>query len=130
MVPALLTLRRLKTRFGHSEQEERPPAFDPPLDDSPVPPSRVSVIDARSFDHDAQALADSFKRQQPVILNLQRADRELSRRMVDFCAGLTYALDGRIQPIANQLFLLTPRNAEVSDEQSQRLAKQVFFNQL
>jgi len=126
----LLALRRLKTRFGHSEQEERPPAFDPPLDDFPVPPSRVSVIGATSFDRDAQALADSFKRQQPVILNLQQADEELSRRMVDFCAGLTYALDGRIQPIANQLFLLTPCNAEVSDEQNQRFARQVFFNQL
>jgi cell division inhibitor SepF len=94
-----------------------------------VPPTRVSVVDPASF-NDAQALADRFKRQQPVILNLQQADGELSRRMVDFCAGLTYALDGQIQTVANRVFLLTPRNVEVSAEERKRLAERAFFNQL
>ena len=65
----------------------------------PVPdqrPTRVSVLEPSSF-NDAQTLADRFKRQQPVILNLQSVDGDLSRRMVDFCSGLTYALDGNIQ---------------------------------
>ena len=94
-----------------------------------VPPTRVSVVDPSSF-NDAQALADRFKRQQPVILNLQQADQELSRRMVDFCSGLTYALDGQIQTVANRVFLLTPRNVEVSAEERKRLAERAFFNQL
>jgi cell division inhibitor SepF len=94
-----------------------------------MPPARVSVVDPSSF-NDAQALADRFKRQQPVILNLQQADGELSRRMVDFCAGLTYALDGQIQTVANRVFLLTPRNVEVSAEERKRLAERAFFNQL
>ncbi len=94
-----------------------------------VPPTRVSVVDPANF-NDAQALADRFKRQQPVILNLQQADQELSRRMVDFCAGLTYALDGQIQTVANRVFLLTPRNVEVSAEERKRLAERAFFNQL
>jgi cell division inhibitor SepF len=89
----------------------------------------VSVVDPSSF-NDAQAVADRFKRQQPVILNLQQADAELSRRMVDFCAGLTYALDGQIQTVANRVFLLTPRNVEVSAEERKRLAERAFFNQL
>jgi cell division inhibitor SepF len=87
------------------------------------------VINPASF-NDAQALADRFKRQQPVILNLQQADAELSRRMVDFCSGLTYALDGNIQTVANRVFLLTPRNVEVSAEERKRLAERAFFNQL
>jgi cell division inhibitor SepF len=86
-------------------------------------------VDPSSF-NDAQAVADRFKRQQPVILNLQQADAELSRRMVDFCAGLTYALDGQIQTVANRVFLLTPRNVEVSAEERKRLAERAFFNQL
>ena len=86
-------------------------------------------MDPSSF-NDAQAVADRFKRQQPVILNLQQADAELSRRMVDFCAGLTYALDGQIQTVANRVFLLTPRNVEVSAEERKRLAERAFFNQL
>ena len=97
--------------------------------DQRIPPTRVSVVDPSSF-NDAQALADRFKRQQPVILNLQQADGELSRRMVDFCAGLTYALDGQIQTVANRVFLLTPRNVEVSAEERKRLAERAFFNQL
>ena len=86
-------------------------------------------MDPSSF-NDAQAVADRFKRQQPVILNLQQADGELSRRMVDFCSGLTYALDGQIQTVANRVFLLTPRNVEVSAEERKRLAERAFFNQL
>ena len=97
--------------------------------DQQAPPARVSVINPASF-NDAQALADRFKRQQPVILNLQQADAELSRRMVDFCSGLTYALDGNIQTVANRVFLLTPRNVEVSAEERKRLAERAFFNQL
>lgn len=98
--------------------------------DSRVTPStRVSVVDPANF-NDAQAVADRFKRQQPVILNLQHADGELSRRMVDFCSGLTYALDGQIQTVANRVFLLTPRNVEVSAEERKRLAERAFFNQL
>jgi cell division inhibitor SepF len=98
-------------------------------DQQRVPPTRVSVVDPASF-NDAQAVADRFKRQQPVILNLQQADGELSRRMVDFCSGLTYALDGQIQTVANRVFLLTPRNVEVSAEERKRLAERAFFNQL
>lgn len=92
-------------------------------------PAKVSVLEPSSF-NDAQALADRFKRQQPVILNLQSVDGDLSRRMVDFCAGLTYALDGNIQTVANRVFLLTPRDVEVSAEERKRLAERAFFNQL
>lgn len=98
----------------------------------PVPdsrPARVSVLEPSSF-NDAQPLADRFKRQQPVILNLQSVDAELSRRMVDFCSGLTYAMDGQIQSVANRVFLLTPNNVEVSAEERKRLAEKAFFNQL
>ena len=97
--------------------------------DQRAPQTRVSVVDPSSF-NDAQALADRFKRQQPVILNLQNVDGDLSRRLVDFCAGLTYALDGQIQTVANRVFLLTPRNVEVSAEERKRLAERAFFNQL
>ena len=65
----------------------------------------------------------------PVILNLQTADHELSKRMIDFCSGLTYALDGGMQRIADKMFLLTPRNVEVSAEEKARLIDKGFFNQ-
>ena len=92
-------------------------------------PTRVSVVEPSTF-NDAQGLADRFKRQQPVILNLQNVDGDLSRRMVDFCSGLTYALDGHIQSVASRVFLLTPRDVEVSAEERKRIAERAFFNQL
>ncbi len=113
----------------HGDEVSESQAHLRAVPDQRVAPTRVSVVDPSSF-NDAQAVADRFKRQQPVILNLQQADGELSRRMVDFCSGLTYALDGQIQTVANRVFLLTPRNVEVSAEERKRLAERAFFNQL
>ena len=106
---------------------QSPPAHLRPVPDQRT--TRVSVLEPSSF-NDAQNLADRFKRQQPVILNLQNVDGDLSRRMVDFCSGLTYALDGNIQSVANRVFLLTPRDVEVSAEERKRIAERAFFNQL
>jgi cell division inhibitor SepF len=106
---------------------QNPPAHLRPVPDQRT--TRVSVLEPSSF-NDAQNLADRFKRQQPVILNLQSVDGDLSRRMVDFCSGLTYALDGNIQSVANRVFLLTPRDVEVSAEERKRIAERAFFNQL
>jgi cell division inhibitor SepF len=111
----------------YSANQNPPPAHLRPVPDQRT--TRVSVLEPSSF-NDAQNLADRFKRQQPVILNLQNVDGDLSRRMVDFCSGLTYALDGNIQSVANRVFLLTPRDVEVSAEERKRIAERAFFNQL
>jgi cell division inhibitor SepF len=89
---------------------------------------QVHLVIPRNF-NDAQQVADRFKRSVPVILNLQTTDHELSKRMIDFCSGLTYALDGGMQRIAEKIFLLTPRNVEVSAEEKARLIDKGFFNQ-
>ncbi|MGB7588094.1 MAG: cell division protein SepF [Solirubrobacterales bacterium] len=89
---------------------------------------KVHLVIPRNF-NDAQQVADQFKRSVPVILNLQTTDHELSKRMIDFCSGLTYALDGGMQRIAEKIFLLTPRNVEVSAEEKARLLDKGFFNQ-
>jgi cell division inhibitor SepF len=90
--------------------------------------SRVHLILPRSF-NDAQQLADRFKLGVPVILNLQSADAELSKRLIDFASGLTYALDGGMQRIADKVFLLTPRDVELSAEDRARMLERGFFNQ-
>jgi cell division inhibitor SepF len=89
---------------------------------------QVHLVIPRNF-NDAQQVADQFKRSVPVILNLQTTDHELSKRMIDFCSGLTYSLDGGMQRIAEKVFLLTPRNVEVSAEEKARLIDKGFFNQ-
>ena len=64
-----------------------------------------------------------------MILNLQGADAELSKRLIDFSSGLTYALNGGMQRIADKVFLLTPQNVEVSAEERARLIERGFYNQ-
>ncbi len=88
---------------------------------------KVHLIAPRSF-NDAQQIADRFKNAIPVIINMQSAEPELAKRLIDFGSGLTYALDGGMQRIAEKVFLLTPRNVEVSAEDRARLVEQGFFN--
>jgi cell division inhibitor SepF len=115
--------------------------YDPPRHPEPVPPRprrldavpspsiRVHLVVPRSF-NDAQQIADKFKDTTPVILNLQTTDQELSKRLIDFASGLTYALNGGMQRVADKVFLLTPRNVEVSAEERARLLERGgFFNQ-
>ena len=89
---------------------------------------RVHFVAPKNF-NDAQDVADKFKEAIPVILNLQGADSDLSKRLIDFASGLTYALDGGMQRIADKVFLLTPQNVEVSAEERARLIEKGFFNQ-
>jgi cell division inhibitor SepF len=89
---------------------------------------RVHLVTPYSF-NDAQEVADKFKQAVPVILNLQTTDAELAKRLIDFTSGLTYALEGGMQKIADKTFLLTPRNVEVSAEEKARLIEKGFFNQ-
>jgi cell division inhibitor SepF len=89
---------------------------------------RVHLVIPKSF-NDAQDVADKFKDSIPVIINLQGSDADLSKRLIDFASGLTYALDGGMQRIADKVFLLTPRNVEVSAEERARLIEKGFFNQ-
>ncbi len=91
-------------------------------------PSEVHLVVPKSF-NDAQQIADKFKGTIPVILNLQSAETDLAKRLIDFSSGLTYALDGGMQRVADKVFMLTPRNVEVSAEERARLLEKGFFNQ-
>jgi cell division inhibitor SepF len=89
---------------------------------------RVHLVVPKSF-NDAQQIADKFKDSIPVILNLQSSETDLAKRLIDFASGLTYALDGGMQRIADKVFMLTPRNVEISAEERARLIEKGFFNQ-
>ena len=92
-------------------------------------PAKVHLVVPRSF-NDAQQIADRFKASVPVILNLQSADNDLSKRLIDFASGLTYALDGSMQRVADKVFLLTPRDVELSaEERARALERGGFYNQ-
>ena len=81
---------------------------------------QAHVVAPTSFNQ-AQEVADKLKVNQPVIVNLQNVDRDLSRRIIDFASGLCYGIGGQMERVANQVFLLTPSNVEVSAEERRRL---------
>ena len=92
----------------------------------PTTAARVHVVEPQGF-NDAQEVGDRLKANQPVILNLQGLPRELQRRLIDFSSGLAYAVAGNMQRVANQVFLLTPSNVEVSQEEKERLQARGLF---
>jgi len=133
-------VRRLSTRrrrdeiddiFGDDDEVGRPTAVLRPVAGGRSRNGgdvRVHLVHPKSF-NDAQQIADRFKDSVPVILNLQGVDTDLSKRLIDFASGLTYALDGGMQRIADKVFMLTPRNVEISAEEKARLIEKGFFNQ-
>ncbi|MGH9098863.1 MAG: cell division protein SepF [Acidimicrobiales bacterium] len=92
---------------------------------SPVESVRVQVVAPVSFG-DAKEIADCLKSGRPAIVNLQVAERDLQRRMIDFCSGVTYALSGEMEKVAGAVFLLTPTNVKVSEEERQRLLERGY----
>jgi cell division inhibitor SepF len=97
----------------------------------PIPSAatgKVHLIEPSGF-NDAEEIGEKFKADIPVIVNLQAMESDTAKRLIDFAAGLTFGLDGRIQRVADKVFLLTPRNVEVSAEERRRLQERGFFNQ-
>jgi cell division inhibitor SepF len=123
-------LRRVRDDGPERRDRER---YDEPVEAvvRPIPspvPGKVHLVEPAGF-NDAEEIGEKFKADIPVIVNLQGMDNDVSKRLIDFAAGLTFGLDGRIQRVADKVFLLTPRNVEVSAEERRRLQERGFFNQ-
>jgi cell division inhibitor SepF len=74
---------------------------------------KVMVVEPFSFD-DAQHVADHLRNRKPVVINLESTDKEVAKRMIDFISGTTYAINGTIQKIGNNIFLCAPNNVDVT----------------
>jgi cell division inhibitor SepF len=90
--------------------------------------SSIHKSEPRRF-NEARDIANRYKDGVPVIMNLQSTDDTIARRLVDFASGLVYGLDGKIEMVANRVYLLTPANIEVSAEDRERIAGGDFYNQ-
>jgi cell division inhibitor SepF len=111
-----------------SRRAQREEARVAPIQAVPSKQVRMHMVEPKSF-NDAEQIGQKFKSDIPVIINLQQADAELAKRLIDFSSGLTYGLDGGIQRVAEKVFLLSPHNVEVSAEDKRWLREKGFFNQ-
>jgi cell division inhibitor SepF len=131
-----LSSRRRRDEFDDIFADDEPPTRSNlrPIGGGAAPGKRnggsvkLHLVIPKSF-NDAQQVADKFKDDIPVVLNLQGTDTDLSKRLIDFASGLTYALDGGMQRVADRVFMLTPRNVEISAEERAQLIEKGFFNQ-
>jgi cell division inhibitor SepF len=92
------------------------------------PPRQVHVVEPRIYD-DAQEFADRFKAGVPVIVNLRLTEPKHAPKILHFASGLVYGLNGRMQKVADSVYLVTPFNVEVSADEKRRLAEHGFFNE-
>ncbi len=90
---------------------------------------RVTVLQPNSFE-DVQMVADDLKSGTPVIVNLQTSNNDLAKRIIDFCSGVSYAIEGSIKKVADKVFLITPENTIVSSSEKEILGERGFYNQL
>jgi cell division inhibitor SepF len=86
----------------------------------PTSAAKVHVVEPLNF-NDAQEIGDRVKANSAVILNLQGSPRDLQRRLIDFSSGLAYAVGGSMSRVADSVFLLTPMNVQLSEEEKERL---------
>jgi cell division inhibitor SepF len=91
------------------------------------PPRQVHVVEPRIYD-DAQEFADRLKSGVPVIINLRLTEPKHAPKILHFASGLVYGLNGRMQKVADSVYLITPFNVEISADEKRRLAEHGFFN--
>jgi cell division inhibitor SepF len=90
--------------------------------------SRITTLHPRTY-NEARTVGENFREGVPVIMNLSDMDDADAKRLVDFAAGLVFAVRGTIERVTNKVFLLSPPNVSVAAEDKQRMAENGFFNQ-
>ncbi|HWL66191.1 MAG TPA: cell division protein SepF [Actinomycetota bacterium] len=131
--------------YHYDDLEQEPPPPPPPRRGGPrggdtgpqsvvrqlptAPPAMFHLVTPSNF-NDAQEVGDKFRDGFSVLMNLAGADAMLRRRLIDFASGLAYGLNGAMQPVADNVFLITPSGVQVSAEERRRfLEERGFFNQ-
>jgi cell division inhibitor SepF len=90
--------------------------------------SRITTLHPSTY-NEARTIGENFREGIPVIMNLSEMDDADAKRLVDFAAGLVFAVHGSIERVTNKVFLLSPPNVAIAAEDKQRMAENGFFNQ-
>lgn len=92
------------------------------------PSYQITALHPRTY-NEARTIGEHFRQSTPVIMNLSEMDDADAKRLVDFAAGLTFGLHGRIERVTAKVFLLSPHNVTVTAQDRARMAESGFFNQ-
>lgn len=75
----------------------------------------VVLFNPKSFD-ESTSIVDTLKSRRPVVMNIADLDKELGRKIFDFCSGALYAIDGHIQQVSKGIFVLAPQNVDITGD--------------
>ena len=106
----------------------RPTQLTPVAEKEVADLSRIVSVRPRSY-NEARVIGENFRDGIPVIMNLSDMEDGEDKRLVDFAAGLAFALRGSIDKVTSRVFLLTPADVEVSADDARRLAERGLFRQ-
>jgi cell division inhibitor SepF len=109
---------------AYAEPEPAPAEYA----DYEYPSYRITTLHPRTY-NEARTIGEQFRSHTPVIMNLSEMDDADAKRLVDFAAGLTFGLQGRIERVTAKVFLLSPHNVTVTAQDKARIAEGGFFNQ-
>jgi cell division inhibitor SepF len=88
---------------------------------------QVVLAEPSSYE-EVQGIADNLKNRRPVIVNLEKTNAELSRRVIDFMSGTTYALNGNMQKVGQAIFLFVPNNVDITNELKEQVKEKGIFS--
>lgn len=80
----------------------------------------VVIIKPETYE-DAQDICDQIKAKKPVVINLEKVEYPIAQRIMDFLSGTCYSLDGSIQRVANNIFIIAPENVEITGDMKEEL---------
>jgi cell division inhibitor SepF len=109
--------------YGRDYEDENRPTYD----DYRQPTYQITALHPRTY-NEARTIGEQFRKSTPVIMNLSDMDDADAKRLVDFAAGLTFGLHGRIERVTAKVFLLSPHNVTVTAQDKARI-ESGFFNQ-
>lgn len=113
--------------YGSSDTivEKKPVRQTPPVEKrfsvASTSAFKLVLIEPKSFE-ECPKLVDNLKGRRPVIINLEKLETETARKIFDFMSGATYALNGNVQKVANNIFIFAPENVDIASSQEERTA--------
>ncbi len=90
-------------------------------------PVKMVLLRPETFE-EVQETADHLKSRRPVIVNLEKTEKEVAKRIVDFLCGATYALGGSMQKISAAIFLFVPQNIDITGQLDEELTGKNIFS--
>lgn len=87
---------------------------------------KVVVVSIERFD-ETKEIVDHLRNKKPVVLNLEKLDKDISRRVIDIISGASYALGGSTQKVAKGILLVAPYNVDIMADVRDEIENGAFF---